>query len=84
MAAARRKDRPLKGDGRDGADYLAFIAGVCDGSIKATRLVETTVPDGTQDVVIKQVDDQGRPLPDQVVTVPRRRLTKLEYDDPNG
>lgn len=82
--ASARKNRPLQGNGRDGADYLTFIAGVCDGSIKATRLVETTVPDGTQDVTVPQIDAQGNRGPDQIVTVPRRRLTKLEYDDPNG
>lgn len=82
--ASARKNRALRGNGRDGVDYQDFITGVLNGSIKATRLVETTVPDGTQDVAVKQFDGQGNPLPDQVVTVPRRRVTKLEYDDPNG
>jgi hypothetical protein len=81
MAAARRKERPLKGNGRDGRDYGEFIAGVLDGSIPATSLIETTVPDGTQDVAVPQFDGAGQPLPDQVVTVPKRRLTKLEYDE---
>lgn len=82
--ASARKNRPLRGTGRDGIDYQDFITGVLDGSIKATRLVETTVPDGTQDVAVPQIDAQGNRGPDQIVTVPKRRLTKLEYDDPNG
>jgi hypothetical protein len=79
---AARKQKPLKGNGRDGVDYAAFITGVLDGSILATRLVETTVPDGTEDIHVPQRDAQGNPLPDQVVTVQKRRLTKLEYDEP--
>lgn len=82
--ASARKQRPLRGNGRDGVDYIDFINGVCNGSIKATRLVETTVPDGTIDVVVPQIDAQGNRGPDQIVTVPKRRLTKLEFDDPNG
>jgi hypothetical protein len=82
--ATRRKQRPLKGDGRDGADYREFIDGLLDGSIRATKLVDTTVPDGTRDVIIKQYDANDDPLPDLVVTADQRRLTKLEYDDPNG
>ena len=82
--ASARKNRPLRGNGRDGIDYQDFITGVLDGSIKATKLVETTVPDGNQDVAIPQIDTQGNRGPDLIVTVPKRRLTKLEYDDPNG
>jgi len=91
--ASRRKTRPLKGSGRDGRDYGEFIDGLVDGSIRATLLVDTTVPDGTQQIVIKRRDEDGgvsldeahgTPLPDETVTVPKRRLTKLEYDDPQG
>jgi len=82
--ATRRKQRPLRGDGRDGLDYAEFMAGLCDGSIRATKLVDTTVPDGTRDVVVQRLDENGERLPDVVVTVSARRLTKLEYDDPNG
>jgi len=82
--ASRKKERPLKGNGRDGADYADFMAGLVGGTIVATKLIDTTVPDGTQDVTVKRFDENGAPLPDEVVTVPKRRLTKLEYDDPNG
>jgi hypothetical protein len=82
--ATRRKVRPIRGDGRDGLDYREFIDGLCDGSIRATRLVDTTVPDGTRDVVVQRLDENGVRLPDEVVTVSKRRLTKLEYDDPDG
>jgi hypothetical protein len=79
---AARKVRPIRGNGRDTRDYREFIAGVLDGSIKATRLVETTVPDGALDVHVPQDDGAGHPLPDLIVNVPTRRLTKLEYDEP--
>jgi hypothetical protein len=82
--ASRRKQRPLRGNGRDGVDYQDFIDGLCNGTIRATVLVDTTVPDGTRDVVLKRFDEDQNPLPDETVTVSKRRLTKLEYDDPNG
>lgn len=82
--AAKKKDRPLKGNGRDGVDYADFITGLCNGSIVATTLEETTVPDGTRVIPEKKVDGAGLPLPDGTVTVNQRRLTKLEYNDPNG
>ena len=82
--ASKKKEKPLKGDGRDGADYREFITDLLDGSIHATKLHDTTVPDGTQDVTVKRFAENGDPLPDEVITVPKRRLTKLEYDDPNG
>jgi hypothetical protein len=82
--ASKKKERPLKGDGRDGRDYGEFMAGLLDGSIVATKLIDTTVPDGTQQVTVPQVDANGDPLPDIVLTLPKRRLTKLEYDDPQG
>jgi hypothetical protein len=84
--ASRKKTRPLKGNGRDGLDYAEFMAGLLSGSITATKLIETSVPDGTGTVRLEQYDDQGnRVLPDLVIPgVPKRRLTKLEFDDPNG
>jgi hypothetical protein len=82
--ATRRKQLPLRGDGRDGLDYRAFVDGLCAGSIRATVLVDTTVPDGTRDIVVQKIDANGDRLPDVVVTVSTRRLIKLEYDDPNG
>lgn len=82
--ASRRKERPLRGNGRDGLDYAEFLAGLCNGSIHATKLVDTTVPDGTRDVVLQRLDENGVPLPDVVVTASTRRLIKLEYDDPDG
>jgi hypothetical protein len=84
--ATRRITRPLRGDGRDGLDYAEFMAGVLSGSVKATKLIETTVPDGADPVRVEQYDDQGnRVRPDLIIPgVPKRRLTKLEFDDPNG
>jgi hypothetical protein len=82
--ASKKKERPLKGTGRDGRDYAEFMAGLLDGSIQATQLTETTVPDGTRDVTVEQYDANGNRLADVVVTVPTRRLTKLEYDEPGG
>jgi hypothetical protein len=82
--ASKKKERPLKGNGSDGQDYAAFVAGLLDGSIRATKLIDTTVPDGTQQISVPQVDANGDPLPDIVLTLPKRRLTKLEYDDPQG
>jgi hypothetical protein len=84
--ATRRKERPLVSDGRDGRDYADFMAGLLNGTIVATKLIDTTVPDGTQQVTVPQFtnDEAHQPLPDVVLTVPKRRLTKLEYDDPNG
>lgn len=79
---ASRKNRPLKGNGRDGRDYAEFLAGLLDGSIHATQLIDTTVPDGTIDVRVPQDDGAGHPLPDLIVTVPLRRLVKLEFDEP--
>jgi hypothetical protein len=82
--ASRRKERPLVSDGRDGRDYAAFMAGLLNGTVVATKLVDTTVPDGTRQVTVQQSAANGDPLPDVVITVPQRRLIKLEYDDPNG
>jgi hypothetical protein len=82
--ASRRKERPLRGSGRDGTDYREFMGGLLAGTIHATRLVDTTVPDGTQEVTVEQYDENGQRLPDVVISVPRRRLTKLEFDDPQG
>lgn len=82
--ASRRINRPLQGNGRDGRDYGDFMKGLLDGSIVATKLVDTTVPQGPKDIVIPQFAQDGSPLPDVVVTVNERRLTKLEYDDPRG
>jgi hypothetical protein len=82
--ATRRKERPLVGDGRDGRDYRAFAEGLLDGSIRATLLVETTVPDGSRNVTFEQFDENGQRLPDVVATLGLRRLIKLEYDDPTG
>lgn len=82
--ASKKKGRPLRGNGRDGRDYAEFMAGLLNGTIVATQLHDTTVPDGTHDLVLKQFDENGNPRPDETVTVPKRRITKLEYDDPNG
>jgi hypothetical protein len=83
--ASRKKTRPLKGNGRDGLDYAEFMAGLLSGSVEATKLIETTVPDGTETVRLMQFDDQGNRQRDVLIPdVPKRRLTKLEFDDPNG
>lgn len=80
MAAAKKKTIKLTGK-PDNAAYGEFMRGLLDGSIQSNALTETTAPDGTRDVTLKQFDAQGNPLPDVVVTVPKVKLTKLEYDD---
>lgn len=82
--ASRRKNKPLRGNGRDGLDYRDFLDGLLQGTITATLLIDTTVPQGSLDVHIPQRDANDTPLPDVIVTVNERRLTKLDYDDPNG
>lgn len=81
--ASKRKTKPLKGNGVDNrADYGEFMAGLLGGTIRAERLVESSVPNGSDEVRLARFDEQGQPLPDVVITVQRRRLTKLEYDEP--
>lgn len=90
-----RKELPRSGD--DALDYRAFMTGLLAGTIKATALADTTVPDGTRDVTIQVFveDPKGDVVIDdghggkvtgrfeaRVATVAVRRLTKLEYDDP--
>jgi hypothetical protein len=89
MAAAKRnggnmawKEKPLKGGGEDGVDYLEFISQLCRGEITATRLRDTTVQSGPPHTVRqKRFDQQGRETGEVEITYRRRRLTKLEYDE---
>jgi hypothetical protein len=83
MAAKKkkvRKVRPLKGDGRDGADYREFIDAVLRGEVVATALIDTTVPDGVHTVRLPRFDAQGRRAEDIEVTYTRRRATAIEAD----
>lgn len=82
MAAKKkvRRSRPLKGNGRDGADYLEFINAVLRGEVVATALIDTTVPDGVHTVRLPRFDAQGRRLEDLEVTYTRRRVTSIEAD----
>lgn len=89
-----RKEFQLSGD--DVADARRFMTELLRGDIKATRLIETTAPAGTVDVEQEIfVPDPKGPLEidngagikirvrseRRTVTVPRRALVKLEYDE---
>lgn len=77
-----KKTKPLRGNGRDGRDYGSFMAQLLAGTIIAVNLDETSVPDGNQSVTLKQQQEDGTSLPDVVVNnVPKRRVTKLDYDE---
>lgn len=92
MAAAKRKERPVKGNGEDGVDYSEFIHALARGEIQATTLRDTTVENGTRTVKHRAfvadasgdltVDGTRGRLVEVDVVVPRRRLTKLEWDEP--
>jgi len=90
--ATRRKQLPLVGGVDDTVTYRAAAVLIASG--KMTRLLETTVPAGTRDIPVRVFvpDPKGTEEQDgvrgrfetQLVTHEVRKLTQLEYDDPNG
>jgi hypothetical protein len=83
-----RRERALRGGGVDETDFLQIAIDLLRGTnesgavFKPKRILETTVPNGQRVVRVPRRDpDTGIPLPDLEVTVPRQRLTKLEWDD---
>jgi hypothetical protein len=81
--ASRKRERPVQADGRDGSTYRQFMAAFVTGSVVATSVDDTTVSDGNQQITLKRFDN-GTPQADTPHNVPKRRLTKFEYNDPNG
>jgi len=80
-----RRTRPVRGAGRGGEGhftYARFMGDLLSGEIVATALIDTRVPDGVRQVPIAQSDEDGRPLPPLIVSVPQTRVVAMAYDEP--
>lgn len=78
-----RKERPVPAGGsEDGAVQRTFVNDLLFGRIAAKALVETTVPGPPGRVRQARFTEQGTPAPDVEIKFTKRRLTKLEYDEP--